>query len=262
MLFCYSIIDNPLPAEAQETTPDIPALVDPERSTHIARLLPPYSSANVRQKPSLSSPIIGSVNGDTQVRVEGKIQGASFSLDGHQTDIWLIVPQPDGTFGYVWSGLMSVEGEVPAISRGQEIALTGERIFSCLGETNDITNAEIQRVDDEGRLRNFPLDSADLEPIWTLRGRSIWVGYANGGWDYPEGLEEWASDRYWIKGDKAGTPFWAIIYVTDHDYAYGYVFDNTVAFTDSNGEHYGQHPCGGWELDSATVEQVLQIQQD
>ncbi len=129
-------------------------------------------------------------------------------------------------------------------------------IFECLGDTDSISKPTLQYRRNDGMPENVPLTHQSLEKIWTLTGDSIWIGYENGGWAYPENMSEMEFERYWIFGKKSGVNFWVIIYVSD-DYTYGFVFENTEAYTDSNGEHYGQHPCGGWEIDTQSARNAL-----
>ena len=122
-----------------------------------------------------------------------------------------------------------------------------EPILDCLGDVADLEQVTIQTGN-----RNRPLTDAQLEAIAAIDGESIWVGYENGGWDYPDGIEAMSFTRYWIFGKRDGVRFWVILYI-GAEWSYGFTFSNTEVYADANGEHIGQHPCYAYAFDGRDV---------
>lgn len=150
--------------------------------------------------------------------------------------------------GTVWGALMYT-----SLPQAQML----EPIFACLESTDGITDAIVQMRGPDGKLDNYPLDTEALEALWTIEGESIWIGYDQGGWDLPAGFASLRFERYWIRGYKDGDEFWAMLRTTP-DYSLAIVYENTEPFADANGEHYGYHPCGGWEITQEDVIAALQ----
>lgn len=136
-------------------------------------------------------------------------------------------------------------------------AQDAEPLFACIPDTAQVSAASIQMRGADGKRANIRLDAEDIEALWALEGESIWIGYENGGWAYPADMAEMTFASYWVFGKYGGEKFWVTLYVAD-EYALGFVYDNTDPFADSNGEHMGYHPCGGWQLDVDSVMAVIE----
>lgn len=113
-----------------------------------------------------------------------------------------------------------------------------DRPFACLGDLDGVTAVRITNTARE------TVTADELAALWALEGESLWVGYERGGW----------SDRAHISGRtvfydglKDGRRWWALFKIGDTRTVV-YVFDNTEPHADVDGNHYGYHPCGGWEL--------------
>lgn len=130
---------------------------------------------------------------------------------------------------------------------GLSLPAQAEPILDCLGDVS-----ELERVTVQTNARNRPMSDAQLEALATVDGASIWVGYENGGWDYPPGFKEMEFARYWIFGKREGVRFWVILYV-GAEWSYGFTFANTEVYADANGQHVGQHPCDGYTFDGREV---------
>ncbi len=86
--------------------------------------------------------------------------------------------------------------------------------------------------------------SADIwQQLTEIDGDSIWIGYDAGGWSVPNDIV----GAWKITGDNGNSEIW--VWQSENEYAY-YVFPfaNTELFADGNGNHYGMHPCGGWQI--------------
>lgn len=89
---------------------------------------------------------------------------------------------------------------------------------------------------------DYALDSEAINVILAIDGDSFWIGYENGGFDWPDdvqpeltltldmadGDQRWV-DVYWSK--QTPEVYYVLPYVTIEPYA------------DSHGEHWGTHPC-------------------
>lgn len=90
-----------------------------------------------------------------------------------------------------------------------------EPILDCLGDVSELEHVTIQTGN-----RNRPLTDAQLQAIAAIEGESIWIGYENGGWDYPDGIEAMSFTRYWVFGKREGVRFWVILYI-GAEWSYG-----------------------------------------
>jgi hypothetical protein len=84
-----------------------------------------------------------------------------------------------------------------------------------------------------------------------LDGRSLWLGYANGGWE-TTGDERWAGR---LIGDDYEV--WLFYSPTRQEYDL-LPFADTRLFADANGEHYGMHPCGGWAVNEDIINAIIE----
>lgn len=93
--------------------------------------------------------------------------------------------------------------------------------------------------------------SEDTWQEWQeLEGRDLWLGYENGGWE-TSGDERWA-------GRLIGRDFEVWLFHSETRQEYDILpFANTRAYADSQGNHYGVHPCGGWAVDDTILEDLI-----
>ena len=88
----------------------------------------------------------------------------------------------------------------------------------------------------------------DLQQI---EGRDLWMGYENGGW-------ETTGDEYGVqKLSGADYEVWIFYSPTRNEYDL-LPFANTALFADTNGEHYGMHPCGGWAVPVDALDMIIE----
>ncbi|MBK9122794.1 MAG: hypothetical protein IPM16_06690 [Chloroflexi bacterium] len=113
-----------------------------------------------------------------------------------------------------------------------------ERPFACLG---DVDGASAIRITNTARETVTP---DELAALWALEGESLWVGYERGGWSERAAIR---GETVFYDGLKDGARWWALVKV-GAAYSVVYVFANTERYADVNGDHYGHHPCGGWEI--------------
>jgi hypothetical protein len=89
------------------------------------------------------------------------------------------------------------------------------------------------------------VDMPEWDDLLALEGVSVWVGYDAGGWDVPEDIHNHGR----ITGTQYGERVEVWVWHSDQsDRYYLFPFSSMRRFADSNGEHYGVHPCGGFEV--------------
>lgn len=117
----------------------------------------------------------------------------------------------------------------------------------------DATNLTLYQWDYWGQHYDpVEIYSWQWNELLAIDGDSIWVGYENGGWDVPSDV----IGIWKITGTQNDEPIEIWIWRTRVERPYRYFvfpFANTELYADKNGEHFGQHPCGGWEIESAPL---------
>lgn len=110
---------------------------------------------------------------------------------------------------------------------------------------------------DTATWTDYQLDAAAIQAVLNINAaRSFWVGYENGGF-------AWASDVQPVLtltfsaadgGERWLDVFWS---ARTPDAYYALPFANTVAYADSNGEHYGTHPCAAVLMTAAEYQALM-----
>ena len=93
------------------------------------------------------------------------------------------------------------------------------------------------------------VDFDEWESLHELSGRSLWIGYENGGWDLDEPVFVFYTIEAYSIEDYSPIEIWIALGETEW---YWFPFANTELFADANGDHYGMHPCGGFAVDAVT----------
>jgi hypothetical protein len=114
-------------------------------------------------------------------------------------------------------------------------------VIECLPD--DIWGAQISGPT---WMQPLPLDTEDWENLGQLQGvPDVWVGYDNGGFDVSgDAYRLWTIQAYagnnpimvWINYSRSANEF------------YWFPFANIVPYADTNGDHYGPHPCGAFRV--------------
>lgn len=90
-------------------------------------------------------------------------------------------------------------------------------------------------------------------PLTWDASNDLWQGYdAAQPFDQPDDTRiRWFARLFTADGSER----WLLIMVSKAtpDTAYVYAFDNTTAYVDAGGDHYGQHPCRVFSLDIETI---------
>jgi len=91
------------------------------------------------------------------------------------------------------------------------------------------------------------LDNEAWQRLRETEGRSIWIGYENGGFDVPDDLRMAAQVRG--RGERGEIMVWIYQSPSTPEYSYWFVFASIVPFADGDGDHYGVHPCGAFRVE-------------
>lgn len=211
------------------------------------------ADATLRASASTQSTALRSLPADTAVTIIGQVQGASVTLRGITSDVWLHVSLSDGQQGYIWSGLVEVvessnPGVAPTqspsitnvISQPEMIVSTGSILFVS-SRDNDNLDGDLYIVnsDGSGLHRLLTLTGDDRNPIWSPDGNkiafendtgnstAIYVADASGEnlhnltpfKDSRSSEPTWSPDgqyiAYSIYSDNINNPSLAQIYITD-----------------------------------------------
>jgi len=124
---------------------------------------------------------------------------------------------------------------------GAIIATTDNLPLDCVADADNLTLQAWQRA-----YPSFDIDTEQWQTLTRIEGNSVWVGYSDGGWNVPADV----IGAWQIEGDIDNSPVSIWIWSSEQTGAY-YIFPfaDTSLFADSNGQHYGMHPCGGWRVD-------------
>jgi hypothetical protein len=105
---------------------------------------------------------------------------------------------------------------------------------------------------------DYALDADAIQAVLNIDARrSFWVGYANGGFAWTNDVSP-ALTLTFTMAD--GSERWFDVFWSEQapDAYYALPFANTAAFADSNGEHYGQHPCTAILMTRAEYDALLE----
>jgi hypothetical protein len=99
------------------------------------------------------------------------------------------------------------------------------------------------------------IDTGTWQALSQVTGHSIWIGYPE-KWDIPPNGQ--LHGAWMIYGDIDGQSIeiWILGDNVDDVY-YLFVYNNVEPYADAEGNHYGQHPCGGWRVGSWQIDNVL-----
>lgn len=126
----------------------------------------------------------------------------------------------------------------------------------CDEQNSIITRATVwQRIDGEWLIHGLRDEDRLITAAMALQGESIWVGYDAGGWSWPDDVELYvAVELHWRNRHNT----WLYVYVsrTTPDVHYVQVFKDMRRFADANGDHMGEHPCGGYAVPVEMIERV------
>jgi len=90
-----------------------------------------------------------------------------------------------------------------------------------------------------------PIDPESWNNLLQIKGRDIWLGYDQGGFDVPEDIIPLFRFRG-IGEENQAVELWIWWARSTPASLYWFPFPSVVPFADSNGDHYGIHPCGAY----------------
>lgn len=104
---------------------------------------------------------------------------------------------------------------------------------------------------------DYELDAEDIRTIINLQaGPSFWVGYENGGFAWTNDVMPELTLTFTASD---GTERWLDVFWSEQtpDVYYVLPFSNPTPYADSNGEHYGTHPCAAFTITTAQYAALL-----
>jgi hypothetical protein len=108
-----------------------------------------------------------------------------------------------------------------------------EIALDCVADATDI------------EYHTWLVDLPQWDDLLALEGASVWVGYSAGGWDVPEDIHNHGR----ITGTQYGERIEVWVWHSDQaDRYYLFPFSSMRRFADKDGNHWGVHPCGGFEV--------------
>jgi hypothetical protein len=124
--------------------------------------------------------------------------------------------------------------------------------LDCLADATDLALYRWGHYHDPIALQDWQWDELRAIP-----GDNKWVGYDNGGWDIPGDLE----GQWKIVGEQYGATIEIWLWTNNSDYYYLFPLANNEPYM-IDGDHWGVHPCGGFEVDKLPVLNVIAKIQD
>lgn len=103
----------------------------------------------------------------------------------------------------------------------------------------------------------YVLDAQAIDALLDMDvSSSFWVGYERGGFAWPEDVEQVLTLTLWMAN---GEERWIDMYgaASTPDVYYVLPYANTVAYADSNGEHWGTHPCAAVTISGEAFEAIM-----
>lgn len=130
--------------------------------------------------------------------------------------------------------LLVVSGFVPALQENEPA-----QVLECVAGRN------------QGLLYlngRHDLTPEQVEEFYAIEGYGdLWIGYANGGWAVP--LDAVYVGRLYLWSDDSDRAMvWFFVAESTPEWTYWFVFDTLKPTADSNGQHWGLHPCGAFRV--------------
>lgn len=102
----------------------------------------------------------------------------------------------------------------------------------------------------------YQLDADAIGALLAIDGDSFWIGYERGGFAWPDDVRWVLNVTLWMQN---GDERWIEVYgaASTPDVYYVLPYANTVAYADSNGEHWGTHPCAAVTISGEAFEAIM-----
>ena len=103
----------------------------------------------------------------------------------------------------------------------------------------------------------YELDAVAIRAVLQLdASRSFWVGYAAGGFAWPDDVMPELTLTFEMAD---GSERWFDVFWSEQtpDTYYALPFANPTPYADANGEHYGTHPCAAILMTAAEYKALL-----
>jgi hypothetical protein len=102
----------------------------------------------------------------------------------------------------------------------------------------------------------YALDADAINALLAIDGDSFWVGYERGGFAWADDVQPVLTVTLWMAD---GDERWIDVYgaASTPEVYYVLPYANTVAYADSNGEHWGTHPCAAVTISAGEFEAIM-----
>lgn len=170
------------------------------------------------------------------------------------------IVQPTSGFGALQGGRPEGGPPTPARDAVYPDACTTFAITArvlCDAQPSRVVRATVWQRTSDGQwlIQGIRSERAVIDAACALQGPSIWIGYERGGWAWPSDVAlETCLQLVWK--NRHTTHLYVYASVSTPALRYVVVFKDMTIFADSNGQHVGQHPCGGYAVSVEAVEAV------
>lgn len=237
-------------SENMEFTPANSRLISPEfgiilqERTGTIRV----DRANVRESARIESDIVTTLRRNDTVTILSLIRGDSVTSAGVASSRWFHVQLANGEQGYIWSPLVN---ETTVTTPDESIFGSANLLQHC-----DFVPEVIYAFFTDGTQKNehavkVTPDEA-VSRFGEIPARSIWLGYEDevpegepSGFDHPSDVQDFGTIRLGLGENRQELRF---LYSYSTKQVFVLPFDSFDLFPDANGDHFGFHPCGAYEI--------------
>lgn len=229
------------------------------------------SQSNLRSEPNRNSTVLDVLYAGDTVTVIQEVYGESVTIGGRTSNIWLEVNSGEQN-GYLWSLLVEYQSSLTSISVDPNYPLS-------ICEDCGYDSLTILSMDWMSREGYFEITNPSemISTLYSIHGRNIWIGYANGGYDMPEDSRL----RYRIvfevarnvlpgpllyngtiynelvmENDEIQVWFWSSESTNEY---YVFPFRSMTSTCVPSGEHCGEHLTGAYAIPASEMQRVLDV---